>query len=852
MSSRERWSIPATPIQPVPPKNSWLVLLSPLIISISLFAFTRSGYTLILAAASPLAFWISRVAHQRSEAKRYRLESSEYQEQVDELVRRAENWHERERSEWFSSNPEALVLGYAAKPSSIRLDQSSTTVDSVLRDRITINPLMPVALSSSRTSGQLPQLAFEGVLASRLKSTWKRYHELFDRGSSGIVTPEKVVLRRREGQFFCEPFGEIRPHIPAHAALVRALRLRSAQQKSRGDSLDQPDLTHRHSTRRSDLFCELGAEIDGGKRVLLDLVSDGPHLVIGGTTGSGKSVLLKTLIFQLAMRYSPEVLGFLLIDFKGGTALQSLASLPHSVELLTDLDAASTHRAVLGLTAEIRRRETLLRSKQVADIAELPADEELARFVIVVDEFATLMTELPELHSVFVDIAARGRALGMHLVLATQRPSGALRDSLATNCSLRFSLRVTSPADSQALLGSPIAAQFRSTDIGSCVHANFGALSQPWRVRLTPDSAIAELVKESSTLPKANTPWHLALPTRVDLGERKFSVDRGLFLGLIDVPDEQCQSDLFLSLRGEHAASLFVLGARGSGKTNLCELMARQWRGSDAEKTRVDFASADPAAQFDQVLRIQSRIQLGISVPEISAHDSSGAVLWLLDDLDLLFSLVSLEQQHAILQVLNQAVRLLPPSDVLVCTGSRLTPGVTQLASVSDMRMYLRASSKEEHLAWGLAATQFGKKSTPGRAIFDGNFVQIAHCEDFETRIPASIEDLNDTTNRRRERLDESPVIVLTNRPGYWREYQVSQTGADALIVIEPEDVVVHPLKPMTLLRTADWIFDALLPGEIHQITRGRHLQPVVVSPHHALAWRHDRGFWRVALRGLG
>lgn len=852
MSSRERCSIPPTPKPPEPPKNSWLTLLTPLIISMSLFAVTGSGYTLILAAASPLAFWISRVAHQRSEAKRYRLESSEYQEQVDEIVRRAANWHERERSEWLSSNPESLVLGYGAKPSNIRIEQNSTLVDTSLRDRIAINPLMPLALSNLRTTSQLPELAFEGVLASRLKLAWKMHPEVNNLGSGGGTSQEKILLRRRAGEFFCEPFGQIRPHIPAQAALIRELRSHSTQQKSSGEQLNQADLTRRNSTSRSDLFCELGVEIDSGSSVVLNLVTDGPHLVIGGTTGSGKSVLLKTLIFELAMRYSPEALGFLLIDFKGGTALHSLANLPHTLELLTDLDPASTHRAVLGLTAEIRRRENLLRSNEVADIAELPADEKLARFVIVVDEFATLINELPELHSVFVDVAARGRALGIHLVLATQRPSGALRDSLATNCSLRLSLRVTTAAESQALLGSPIAAQFRSTDIGYCVHANFGAVSQPWRVRLTPESAIAELVKENSNLPATNTPWSVALPTSVDFGERRFFADGGLFLGLMDVPEEQCQRDLLLPLSGEHAASLFVLGARGSGKTNLCELMAQQMSNKLDKKTRVDFASADPAAQFDQVSRIQSRIQLGISAPDAPVNDPSEAVLWLLDDLDLLLNSVSLEQQHSILQVLNQAVRLLPASDAIVCTASKLTSGVTQLASLSGLRLHFRASSKEEHLAWGLPAAQFGRKSTPGRAIFDGNFVQIARCEDRATRRSASVENWNDVVARQRKRFDKSPIIVLTSRPSYWREHQVSQTPEDALLVIEPEDVFVHPEKPMTLLRSSDWIFDALLPGEAQQITRGRHPQPVISSPHHVLAWRHDRGFWRVTLRGLG
>ena len=174
--------------------------------------------------------------------------------------------------------------------------------------------------------------------------------------------------------------------------------------------------------RRSAL---LGAAADGPFEV--DLVLDGPHALIGGTTGSGKSELLQTLVSSLAATAPPDRLNFLLVDYKGGAAFKECVALPHTVGFVTDLDAHLTNRARISLDAELKRREELLRRAGAKDLAEMERRDPGAAppsLVIVVDEFATLANEIPEFVEGVVDVAQRGRTLGLHLVLATQRPRG--------------------------------------------------------------------------------------------------------------------------------------------------------------------------------------------------------------------------------------------------------------------------------------------------------------------------------------------------------------------------------------------------------------------------------------------
>ena len=198
----------------------------------------------------------------------------------------------------------------------------------------------------------------------------------------------------------------------------------------------------------------------------MDLVRDGPHTLVGGTTGSGKSELLQALVAGLAASHRPDELGFVLVDYKGGAAFRDCARLPHTLGLVTDLDEHLTARALASLAAELRRRERLLAeagAKDLDDYRSRPEQQDadrarLGRLVIVVDEFKALADELPDFVNGLVRIAATGRSLGVHLVLATQRPAGIVTGDMRANISMRICLRVRDRADSEDVIDDPGAA----------------------------------------------------------------------------------------------------------------------------------------------------------------------------------------------------------------------------------------------------------------------------------------------------------------------------------------------------------------------------------------------------------
>lgn len=196
----------------------------------------------------------------------------------------------------------------------------------------------------------------------------------------------------------------------------------------------------------------------------IDLRADGPHALVGGTTGSGKSEFLQSWILGMAAAQGPDRITFLLIDYKGGSAFSECTKLPHTVGLVTDLSPRLVRRALTSLDAELRYRERLLnRKNKIKDLVSLERTgdpEAPPSLVIVVDEFAALVQEVPEFIDGVVNVAQRGRSLGLHLVLATQRPAGVIKDNLRANTNLRIALRMNDEADAADVIGSTQPAAF--------------------------------------------------------------------------------------------------------------------------------------------------------------------------------------------------------------------------------------------------------------------------------------------------------------------------------------------------------------------------------------------------------
>jgi len=225
----------------------------------------------------------------------------------------------------------------------------------------------------------------------------------------------------------------------------------------RNDELTSEAILRRWSTTPTELSAIVGVNQHGLFSLNLDL--DGPHALVAGTTGSGKSEFLRTFVSSIALSNSPEQVVFLLVDYKGGSAFLSCKNLPHCVGMVTDLDNSLAERAIRSLNAELRRREAMIThdagAKDLEEYRRLRPETPCPSLLIVIDEFAFLVKELPDFVERLVDIAQRGRSLGVHLILATQRPSGVISPAIQANTNLRVGLRVTSSTESNDVLGSP-------------------------------------------------------------------------------------------------------------------------------------------------------------------------------------------------------------------------------------------------------------------------------------------------------------------------------------------------------------------------------------------------------------
>ena len=201
----------------------------------------------------------------------------------------------------------------------------------------------------------------------------------------------------------------------------------------------------------------------------IDVVADGPHGLVGGTTGAGKSELLRSLVASLAASVDPDHVTFVLIDFKGGSAFDQCALLPHTVGMVTDLDEHLAERALRCLEAELKRRERTLRGVGATDLPDYVRKgppEPMPRLLVIIDEFATLKAELPQFVDALVGVAQRGRSLGVHLLLATQRPQGAISDNIRANTNMRIALRMQDASDSNDVIDVADAAAIPRTAPG--------------------------------------------------------------------------------------------------------------------------------------------------------------------------------------------------------------------------------------------------------------------------------------------------------------------------------------------------------------------------------------------------
>lgn len=425
-----------------------------------------------------------------------------------------------------------------------------------------------------------------------------------------------------------------------------------------GLDLDDPSgIMASWSFRPRETHAIVGASMDGA--FALDIAADGPHGLVAGTTGAGKSEFLQTLVVSLALANRPDALNFVLVDYKGGSAFADCERLPHTVGLVTNLDGRETERALESLDAELKRRERVLNElgAKDADTAwekdpEAAATRGLARLVLVIDEFAELKSELPEFVSGLVRIARVGRSLGVHLILATQRPSGAITPEMQSNTNLRVALRVTDKGDSTDILGSPEASLIststpgrgyarrgpgsapaafqtarvagRRPGVAHTVAAPPAVLPRSWAelgapVRFpkpplpsgpidhddTDLRAIVGVITEATdrlAITKNPSPWLDPLPAVLSLDDVPGATRASaVILGLEDVPSEQAQRPLSWDIITDSHLG-FVGGAR-SGRTSILRTMvaqlAQRFDPADLHLYAIDYGNAALAPMAD-------------------------------------------------------------------------------------------------------------------------------------------------------------------------------------------------------------------------------------------------------------
>lgn len=392
------------------------------------------------------------------------------------------------------------------------------------------------------------------------------------------------------------------------------------------------------------LAAPVGVGTDGSL-FMLDLHEkrQGPHGLIAGMTGSGKSEFIITYILSMAVNYSPEEVAFILIDYKGGGLTDAFEDrtrgihLPHVVGTITNLDGAAIRRSLMSINSELKRRQSVFKQAKsqtnagtmdIYDYQKLyragKVDEPMPHLFIISDEFAELKKQEPEFMDELISTARIGRSLGVHLILATQKPGGVVNDQIWSNTRFRVCLKVQDRGDSMEMLKRPEAAELKQTGrfylqvgyneyfaIGQSAWCGAGYIPQDGVAK--EDDTSVEFVDTAgrtilSARTKAEKPkaeckqvvsivrclsdlaareniktrrlWTDPLPETVEYGSLPEAKGEGITaaVGLIDDPEFQKQYPLRLDMQSFR--NMLLVGGSGSGKstllrTLLCSLAER-------------------------------------------------------------------------------------------------------------------------------------------------------------------------------------------------------------------------------------------------------------------------------------
>lgn len=397
------------------------------------------------------------------------------------------------------------------------------------------------------------------------------------------------------------------------------------------NTVEQLDIYRRWRNRQNygSLATPIGIRANGSP-FLLDIhpSGHGPHGLLAGTTGSGKSELLQTWILSMAVNYHPHDVNFVIIDYKGGGMANLMDKLPHVVGKITNI-GMNINRSLISLKSELRRRQEILADYGVNSIEKYQklyrsggADQPMPNLIIVSDEFAELKKEEPEFMAELTSMARLGRSLGIHLVLATQKPTGVVNEQIDSNARFRICMKVNDISDSRELLKRPDAAKitqpgrayvrvgedelfelFQSYWSGAQYNPGGGVNPQQTnqvrivdidgqrhktvRNRQENGDGIDELsavvdhivqVAQRAEIRKLAGPWLPELPSYLTLQQivqpnmfngEGWGQNEGLRIpvGIFDYPQMQKQNVLYMDLQAQGHYGIY--GAPGTGKTTL-------------------------------------------------------------------------------------------------------------------------------------------------------------------------------------------------------------------------------------------------------------------------------------------
>ncbi|MES2171852.1 MAG: FtsK/SpoIIIE domain-containing protein [Actinomycetota bacterium] len=548
-----------------------------------------------------------------------------------------------------------------------------------------------------------------------------------------------------------------------------------------------------------------------GGPLAIDLVAQGPHAIVAGTTGSGKSELLVSWLLAIAAAHGPDEVTFLLVDFKGGASFGPVAGLPHVVGLVTDLDERTAHRALVSLRAEMRLRERLLAEAGARSIEELTADLRMPRLLIAVDEFAALVSGFDELHDLFSDLASRGRSLGVHLVLSTQRPSGVVRDSVLANAPLRVSLRVHDRADSVALLGTDAASRLPATPAGRAVVVMPGGEHVIAQVALAATRDVDQVVAQWSLSRPPRRPWCDDLPDTVPIA--RLAAGEGHSFGLLDLPAEQRQT--MAAWNPAIDGNLLVIGTAGSGKTFALAALAHT-----GGFERVP-PSVEPA--WDRVVDAIDGIR--------SARATPACLLF--DDLDALLPRFGDEHQQAFAELLVELLRTGAAAGVhLVATARRLTAALQPVAQLCESRLILRQPNRQEYLLAGGDPEFFVRSAPPGRGEWRGAAVQVALA-------PTIVEPLREPGPAFDPGVRATTLVVTQRAAEFVTRWgaveldgmEVMSGCAPRVLVGDADSWHANWARLAALRRTSAMLFDGCTIADFRALSGTRRLPPPIEHP---------------------